>query len=96
MNGEAEALNGMGEASQGLGELGEASAQHALALELARQVGDRYEQARAHRGLASSSRAGADDARAHAAEALRLYTELDTPEAAEVRAWLSARTADAS
>jgi DNA-binding SARP family transcriptional activator len=96
-NGEAEALNGLGESSQAAGELTGASTHHALALELAGQVGDLYEQARAHRGIARASRLAGDHSRAreHAEEALRLFTELDTPEASEARAWLAADAASA-
>jgi hypothetical protein len=56
--------------------------------------GERYEQARAHRGLARSYYADgdADQARHHWQQALALYTALDAPEADQIRAQLS--TAD--
>jgi hypothetical protein len=54
--------------------------------------GERFEQARAHRGLARSYHAGgaADQAGYHWRQALALYTALGDPEAEQIRAQLSA------
>ena len=52
--GEAEALNGVGEILLATGQPDEARAEHAAALALASQIGDAYEQARAHRGLSAA------------------------------------------
>jgi hypothetical protein len=69
-----------------------ARAQHAAALALASQAGDRCEQARAHNGLARSHDAEGDPVQAgdHWRRALARYTDLGLPEAADVRAQLTA------
>jgi DNA-binding SARP family transcriptional activator/Tfp pilus assembly protein PilF len=81
------ALNSLGEVLLATGRAAAARAQHATALEVADQAEDRYEQARAHEGLATTGQAdGApDQARQHWQEALTLYTELGAPEADRIR-----------
>ncbi|HEY3733005.1 MAG TPA: tetratricopeptide repeat protein [Streptosporangiaceae bacterium] len=104
--GEAEALNGLGEAllagqpSQP-SQSGEARSCHASALALARQTGDRYQQARAHRGLARAcppaAVSGAGQPYAgqpgpgHDQLALEIYTSLGVPEAARLRTAIGRR-----
>jgi DNA-binding SARP family transcriptional activator/tetratricopeptide (TPR) repeat protein/DNA-binding XRE family transcriptional regulator len=90
-SGEAEALNGLGASLLVAGRPGDARAQHTAALGVARQIGERYEQARAHNGVACGYHAIGDTPRArqHWQEALSLYTALDAPEAAAVRARLA-------
>jgi tetratricopeptide (TPR) repeat protein len=80
---EAEALNSLGEAL---------CAHHNDALSLACQTGVRYEQARAHDGLASAYHAtgGHGQARRHWQQALTLYTDLGVPAAGRVSGKLSA------
>jgi DNA-binding SARP family transcriptional activator/Flp pilus assembly protein TadD len=87
---EAESLNALAEAARSLGDLTQAAADHDAALALAREVNYRPEQARAHDGLAHVHHAlgHLDLARDHARQALDLYTALDVPEAAEIRALL--------
>ncbi|MDQ3275250.1 MAG: hypothetical protein M3Q39_09560 [Actinomycetota bacterium] len=55
-------------------------------------LGDRYEQARAHDGLAHTHHATGDpdQARHHWCEALALYTDLGVPDADDVQAYLTA------
>jgi DNA-binding SARP family transcriptional activator/tetratricopeptide (TPR) repeat protein len=91
-SGEAEALNSLGEALSGAGRPGPARTHHHDALTLARRIGARPEQARAHHGLGDAYEATGDRGRArrHWQQALTLYTELGAPEAAQVRAQLSA------
>jgi hypothetical protein len=61
------------------------------ACDIASDIGDKYQQARAHDGLARAHHALArpDQARDHWAEALALYTHLGTREADQVRAQLA-------
>jgi tetratricopeptide (TPR) repeat protein len=89
---EAETLNSLGDVLLATGQPGDARAQHAAALGLAGQVGDRYEQARAHYGLARVCDAAGDPSRAlpHWRQALALYAELSAPEAGQIRARLAA------
>ena len=63
-----------------------------MALAAALLIGNRHEQARAHRGLARAlTAAGRDDeARPHWNSALDLYQRLGVPEADELRASLAA------
>jgi tetratricopeptide (TPR) repeat protein len=65
----------------------EAGAQHAAALRLAVETGERYEEARAYSGLAHCHHAIADDeqARHHWRQALSLYTDLGVPDADDAR-----------
>ncbi|HEY3904580.1 MAG TPA: BTAD domain-containing putative transcriptional regulator [Streptosporangiaceae bacterium] len=55
--GEAEALNGLGESQLSRGRPGHARIEHAAALAIAEQLGDSYQQERAHLGLASAHEA---------------------------------------
>jgi Tfp pilus assembly protein PilF len=59
---------------------------------MASQTGDRYQQARAHNGLARTWRATGDhdQARHHWERALTLYTTLGAPQARQTKACLSA------
>jgi hypothetical protein len=61
----------------------EARTQHGEALTLAREIGDRYEQARAHDGIAATYQVTGDLDRAgpHAEHAQRLFTDLVVPAA---------------
>jgi tetratricopeptide (TPR) repeat protein len=95
--GEADALNSLGEVLLATGQPDHARAGYAAALALAAQTGDKYEQARAHSGLGQACRVDGDPggARRHWQQALALFTELDTPEASEIRTHL-ATTADNS
>ena len=95
-SGEAEALNGLGEVFLATGRPGDARAQHTAALGLASQIGEKYQQARAHNGLACAHHATGDPCQAHHhwQEALTLYTDLGTPEAAQVRAQLTTTDED--
>jgi tetratricopeptide (TPR) repeat protein len=83
---EAEALNGSGGALLVLGQPEQARAPYALALDLATQVGDTYQQAGGHHGLADAYAADSNfrAARQHWQHALDLYTGLDVPEARRV------------
>jgi Flp pilus assembly protein TadD len=85
-------LNGLGEVLLATGRRAEARGQHAAALRAATEVGEKYEQARAHDGLASACEANGDlrQARRHWREALTYYTELGAPESEQVRARLAA------
>ena len=78
------------------GQPGQACAQHAAALGLAIADGDKYQQARAHHGLARACQAAGDpgQARHHWQQALALYTDLGAPEADQVRAQLAAADHD--
>jgi tetratricopeptide (TPR) repeat protein len=92
---EASALNGLGAALRLAGRPGEARADHDAALALARRIGDREQEARA---LDGTAHAHAATGRRDLAEplwraALAIYTDLGAPEAAEVRARLTARPA---
>ncbi len=89
--GEADALNSLGETAQAAGRPKQALDQHTSALALATDIGERYQQARAHDGLAHAHRTLGDttQARAHWQQALARYADMDTPEAAQVRAALA-------
>ncbi|MEV4317082.1 tetratricopeptide repeat protein [Actinocrispum sp. NPDC049592] len=89
--GEASAHNGTGEALQVTGHPTKATTHHHTALHLAQTVGVRHEQARAHHGLATAHHTLNDipTARHHWHQALTLYTALNEPEAATVRAQLT-------
>ena len=71
---EAEALNDLGQVLLAAGDPSEARAQHGQALELAEEIGDRYEQARAHDGIA-------DGAGPHLEQARKIYADLEVPPA---------------
>ena len=68
----------------------EARVAYTAALELAGRLGDAYEQARAHSGLAAALHAAGDVglARHHRSCALELYSALGAPEADAIRAEL--------
>jgi hypothetical protein len=70
----------------------DARAQHGAALKLAGQIGEVYEQARAHDGLARAYHAVGNSVRArhHWRHALAYYVDLGAPEAGQVRAQLAA------
>ncbi len=91
-SGEVVALNGAGETSLAAAQHRDAGQQHAAALDLAGQTGDRYEQARAHHGLARACHEAGrpEQAGPHWAQALAGFTRLGTPEAALVRAQITA------
>ncbi|GAA3210053.1 ATP-binding protein [Dactylosporangium siamense] len=84
-DGEASALIGLGEAAQALGRPSEAVTFHAAALGISE---DPYPRARAHTGLGRAHQVLDDSVRAghHYRRALRLHTELGTPDALELRA----------
>jgi tetratricopeptide (TPR) repeat protein len=81
--GEAEALNGAGETLLATGQPATAQARFTAALTLACQTGDRFEQARAHCGLASAT-GQQDGSDQHWQQALDIYTGLGVPEAAQM------------
>jgi len=89
--GVAAAFNGLGEAARTAGGAVAAIAFHTDALDAAGRIGDRCEEARAHGGLGSAHEVLGDrvHARLHYRHALALYTDLDLPQAAEVRDRLS-------
>ena len=76
---------GLGEAAQSLGRPSDAVTFHASALSVA---ADPYPRARAHAGLGRAHQVLDDraTARHHYRRALRLHTDLGTPDAAELRA----------
>lgn len=83
-------LNGLGEvASAGL-EFDDAISHHGEALEQARRLGDRYEQARAWRGLAVAQFMAGNErvAREQGDIARTMYARLRVPESADVDSWL--------
>ncbi|MGH3730116.1 MAG: tetratricopeptide repeat protein, partial [Micromonosporaceae bacterium] len=88
---EVEALNGLGEVCQAAGEPGDARSQHTAALAVAEHLGDHHERGRAHHGIGRSLLAEGDHLRARDQldKALALFTELDAPEAEQVRASLT-------
>jgi tetratricopeptide (TPR) repeat protein/transcriptional regulator with XRE-family HTH domain len=88
LDAEAETLNDLGDIALTDGQPHQAATHHANALALAARIADEYEQARAHHGLAHAHHAMAETALAdrHQKEALRRFTLLGTPEAAQIRA----------
>ena len=90
--GECEALNGVGEALCATGQSASARANHLAALALAGETGHHYEQARAHAGIAHAHHIIGENAQArrHWQNALTHYTDLDIPDADDVRAQLAA------
>jgi tetratricopeptide (TPR) repeat protein len=89
--GEADALNGLGESLGAADRSAEARGRHETALTVAVETGDRYEEARAHTGLGRIEHATGQlgSARRHWQHALRLYTDLGVPDAADLRTRLS-------
>ena len=90
-------INHLGEAALHMGRPVEARAWHAAALEGASQIDTKHEQADAHNGLARGYYATGDlaAARRHWRQALAVYTDIDAPEAAQVRAQLAATETEA-
>ncbi|WP_433364637.1 tetratricopeptide repeat protein [Actinoplanes sp. CA-142083] len=86
------ALNGLGEAAHAAGRPADAIGHHAEAHAAAVVIEFRDQQARAHTGLGHAHRTLGEPAlaREHYSRALALYTELDMPEADEIRAHLAA------
>jgi DNA-binding SARP family transcriptional activator/Tfp pilus assembly protein PilF len=84
-------LNDLGRASHAAGRPRDARIHHETALTRAEEIGDRYEQARAHDGIALALHLdGQDDqARRHWRLALTHHTDLNLPEADEVRSRLA-------
>jgi hypothetical protein len=74
------------------GRVEEAHRRHSDALAVATEIGDPYEQARAHHGIAAAHHAAGqtDHARRHWQHALALYADLDVPDTDAVRVHLSA------
>jgi tetratricopeptide (TPR) repeat protein len=95
-HGEITALRLLAEALHGAGQPAAARAALSAALRLAADTGNTYQQASAHRDLAESHhRVGQDQqARHHWRQALDLFTQLDVPEAGQVRTRLSAQHAE--
>ena len=81
--GQTEALNGAGETFLTIGQPAQAHGSFTAALTLTRRTGDRYQQARAHHGLARACHATGqqDQAQQHRQHALNIYTDLGVPEA---------------
>jgi tetratricopeptide (TPR) repeat protein len=89
-SGEAKALNSFGDTLLAAGSPDLARAQHRAAVSPAEQADDRYEQARAHDGMARTFAAtDPDQARWHWKTALALYADLGVPEADRVHADLA-------
>jgi DNA-binding SARP family transcriptional activator/tetratricopeptide (TPR) repeat protein len=91
-HGESVTLSWLAEALDASGQPAAARAQLATALRLAAETGGTYQQARVHRDLAESHhRAGQDEqARHHWQQALSLFSQLDAPEADQIRRQLTA------
>ena len=85
-------LNGLGDTFLGTGRLAGARGHYTAALDLARQVHERSEEARAHAGLARAYDAEGEFRKAHRhwREALTRYTVFGGPEAEQIRARLAA------
>ncbi len=89
---EAETLNDLGQVLQATGDAAEARALHTEAralhteaLSLAGEIGDRYEQARAHDGIAATYADPDGPAAPHRDQARRLYADLAVPATAQTR-----------
>lgn len=84
-------LNEAGAICLAAGEAGSAMDYHREALSVATLLGDRFESARAHDGLARALHAtgAAEKARVHWSQALDLFTELGVPHAEQVREQLA-------
>jgi tetratricopeptide (TPR) repeat protein len=78
---ETKALNDIGVALADIGTTADASARHHEALAVAEDLGDRYEQARAHTGIARAAALSGDDdvAEEHERKARALLAELGMP-----------------
>ncbi|GAB3001738.1 ATP-binding protein [Saccharothrix stipae] len=84
---EAWALNSLGDVARAAGRPKDALTHHLAALTIANEIGARDTQANAHAGLGHAHRALGDTAQArrHYQQATTLYTELDLPEADDLR-----------
>jgi DNA-binding SARP family transcriptional activator/tetratricopeptide (TPR) repeat protein len=93
--GEILTLRTLAEALHAASEPASARAELAAALLLAAETGNTYQQASTHRDLAESYLSGdlSDLARHHWQQALTLYTQLDAPEADQVRSRLRSQAA---
>jgi tetratricopeptide (TPR) repeat protein len=91
-DGETWALNGLGEAAHIAGRAADALTHHTAAHTTAADTGGRDQQARAHTGLGHAHQVLGNLAlaREHYQHALALYTDLDLPEADQLRADLAA------
>ena len=91
-NGEFEALLGLGNVLREQGCLDDALAHHQAALAVGNELGQHHDQARALDGIATTHHdlGEVDAALAEWEQALAIFTELDAPEAATVRARLTA------
>lgn len=87
-NGQAWSTNGLGEAAQLTGDAAAALTLHTDALAIATESGPRHQQARAHAGIGHAHRTLGDTdlARTHYERAYIIYTELDMPDAEDLRA----------
>lgn len=87
-NAQAWSTNGLGEAAQLAGSSATAVRLHTDARRIATDVGARHQQARAHAGIGHAHRTLGDTdlARAHYERAHVIYTELDMPDAEDMRA----------
>jgi DNA-binding SARP family transcriptional activator/Flp pilus assembly protein TadD len=92
--GECQVRNDLGATLCAVGDAAGALTLHRVALGLAEGGGDRYQQARAHEGIAAAAE-GTDPeaAREHLARALRLYSELGVPERVPVERRLATHPA---
>ena len=85
--GETRATNSLGEVLTTTGQPARGREQHLAAVALATEIGDRYEWARAHAGLARAAELLGETAAAgrHRARALDRYAEIGAPEAEDIR-----------
>jgi DNA-binding SARP family transcriptional activator/Tfp pilus assembly protein PilF len=88
---EVAVLNDLGRAAHAAGQHREAQAHHQSALTRAEDIGDRYEQARAHDGIALTMHLDGRRGQAgrHWLRALAQYTELNLPQADDIRSKLA-------
>ena len=93
--GETRATNSLGEVLTSTGRAEPGRHEHLAALALAIEIGDRYEWARAHAGLARAAEmlGETEAAGRHRAQALSRYTEIGAPEADELRRAIDRRQA---
>jgi DNA-binding SARP family transcriptional activator/tetratricopeptide (TPR) repeat protein len=89
-HGHTTTLNDIGETLRAANRAAEALIAHQEALTMADTSGERYEQARAHDGLAHAHHGlgNLDQARRHWRQALNIFTDLGTPEAEQIRSRL--------
>ena len=88
--GQALTLHNLGETYGRIRRYPEATGSLLAALELRKDLDDRFGQANTHKelGIQLASQGSFSAAREHSREALRIFEELGAPEAAAVRAWL--------